>query len=132
MKEEDSKIIKKQDLIFSTRCSDVFRKQIEQDVYLNFQLRYPIDESLFQELELRLNKIRTTVDLEFYKFQKSNPPSLLVKYQDLSPVLGSSWIPVELEDRFISILELVRKLHDQEIILGDIYDTTFVLNEKNK
>ncbi len=129
---EESKIQKKQDLIFSTRCSDVFKQEEEQNLYLIWKLKYPINEDLLSSFEQRLENIKSISNLELGRFRPSNPPSVVARYQNLSPIIGSSWIPIELEDKFISILELVKKLHEQEIVIGDMSDYSFMQNENKQ
>ena len=74
---------KKQDLIFSTRCSDVYRAEVDKQAFLNWKLKYPIDEAVIKDLEERLKTISSVTNLVVSDSQVLNAPSVLVKYLSL-------------------------------------------------
>ena len=123
--------------LFSSRCSEGFeaKQKVSGEKCLIWVLRYPIqgDSKEANEFIARLDNIRTLKlpmpAIVQYSLDNSGLAFLMTDYEKLTPLIDSSWIPIELEDRFVAGLKAVEILHDAKITLGDFGEHTFLLTE---
>jgi hypothetical protein len=121
--------------LFSTRCAEAFEAthRATNAKCLLWILRYPVNAENAKELTARLTKIKA-LKLPISKIihaevDASGVAYILMEYEKLSPFMDSTWVPVELEEKFISSIKSIEALHRTGVIIGDIAEHTLLLRE---
>ena len=122
--------------LFSTRCSEAFEASLKAngEKCILWVLRYALKQSEAREFNERFEKIKLAripiPQILQSGVDGSGIAYVLLKQEKLSALIDSTWVPVELEEKFISALKAVEALHRVGLVIGDIAEHTFLLDEK--